>query len=33
MYDPLVEAEEKKIAELSKPKLVRYTMHRVDADQ
>jgi hypothetical protein len=33
LYDPLVEAEEKKIAELSTPKLIRYTMHRVDTDQ
>jgi len=33
MYDPLVEAEEKKIATLSKPQLARYTMHRIDADR
>lgn len=33
MYDPLVAAEEEKIAALSKPQLARYTMHRVDADQ
>ncbi len=33
MYDPLVEAEEQKIAELRSPELARYTMHRVGADQ